>query len=211
MGRRGWAWLSARLLLRDICHCSWPEGQAIIRELVASGEFYQVTASGRGPDGAVAKTLYFAGWAHRDVIEGELRKHHMSLEAFLHVERCFRAFRDRVSFFARRNVAREQRQGLSQERGTTKKDARTARDVPLRASHGPPRQTPIQPDRRPTPPSDGRLAKHGLEQPVEIPEDLRYLYPERWPSAPRPFPRKPPGLTRLDVTRFRNKPPISSG
>ena len=172
MGRRGYAWLSVRLLLRDICHCSWPEGQAIIRELLAAGEFYQVTAPGRGPDGAVAHTLYFKGWAHRDVLERELRTHNMPLEAFLHVERCFKDFRARVSFFAHRSVAGEQQHSPPQEGGTTKKDGRSAPDRPLRASHDPPPQLQIAAEQRPNTPSLGRLSKPGLPAPPEPPRPL---------------------------------------
>src|SRR5579859_4519831 len=139
MSAKGFVWLAERLLFREICHCGWTEGIGLVMELVASGEFFRITARGRGPDGAVAHTLYFKGWVPQPVLEAQLREHHMPLEAFLQLERCLREYRRRVSFFAQRSGAAQHQHRDPQGDLTTRKDARPTRGRPSRASHSPPR------------------------------------------------------------------------
>ena len=198
MGRKGWHWLSERLLFRDICHTSWTEGQELVAELVQAGEFYRITARGRGPDGAVSRTLFFYGWVDRRLLEGQLQKHNMPLEAFLQLERCLKHHLARVSFFRHRSDAAEHQQGDPHGDLKTRKDARYSRGRPARASHSPPRAVTNPPAWRPATPSDGRLSEHASGSPpeplVDVPEDLRYLYPQRYPAAAAPARRRGRGL-----------------
>ena len=210
MGRRGFAWISERLLFKTLCHSSWSLGQVLVAELAAAGEFYRIAAAGRGPDGAVAHTLYFVGWADRRRLEEELRKHNMPLDAFLQLDRCLEHHRRRVSFFTSRNDAgghqQESPTGLSQRKRT---DA-TASGRPFRATHDPPRVVEPSPDRRQSSPPDGRLSEPAFgsvpEAVAAIPEDLRYLYPHQFPDAAVPKRRRGRGL---ELERLRDLLPFA--
>ena len=210
MGRRGFAWISERLLFKTLCHSSWSLGQVLVAELTAAGEFYRIAAAGRGPDGAVAHTLYFVGWADRRRLEEELRVHNMPLEAFLQLDRCLEDHRRRVSFFTSRNDAgghqQESPTGLSRRKRT---DA-IASGRPFRATHDPPRAVETSTARRQSTPSDGRLsepASGSAPEPVaDVPEDLRYLYPQRFPDASAPKRRRMRGL---ELERLRDLLPFA--
>lgn len=163
--RQGYAWLSERLLFRDICHCSWGEGIELVQELIAAGEFYRVTA--RGPGRGRGRTLYFRGWANANVIRHELEENAMPLAAFHHVERCLAEYKARVtariSFFDRLNDAAEHRHRLPQRGVTKEKDGRKAPDHPSRAAPGSPRAGQIRPSGLETPRRVTALSRHGAE------------------------------------------------
>jgi hypothetical protein len=196
---RGYVWLAERLLFRDICHCGWSEGIGLVMELVDAGEFYRITAPGRGPAGAVSHTLYFKGWVDRRLLEAELRKHNMPLEAFLELDRCLADHRRRVSFFRSANGAVQHQQG--EPHGALKRERTdaTASGRPSRATRDPPRAVKPAPAARPTTPSDGRLSEPAFGSMLEdIPEDLRYLYPHRFPDwTPPPARRRGQMWNRL--------------
>jgi hypothetical protein len=158
MRRRGYAWLSERLLLRSICRCGWSEGLGLIGELVQVGEFYRVTARGRGQ--GKGRTLYFNGWVSANVIREQLELHKMPLAAYHAAERCFAHFRARVSFFRHINDAGEHRQDSVKTESQRERTGATAPDQSFRAPRGSPPTSQTPPPSLMTPRRWTALARH---------------------------------------------------
>jgi hypothetical protein len=163
MGSRGWVWASSRLLCRTLLGRGATRAAERVQELVDNGEFYRVSARGRGQ--GRGRTLYFKGWANRLAVLRQLEEQRMPLDAIHAAERAFEDYRRRLSFYAKRTDTLGEQHSPLQEGGTTKKDGRTTPDRPLRASHGPPPEIPVAPASLQTPPSAGRLVKQGFERP----------------------------------------------
>jgi hypothetical protein len=161
MGARGWVWLSSRTLTRVVLRRGATRVPERIQELIDSGEFYRVTARGRGH--GKGRTLYFKGWANRLAVLSQLQEQWMPLDAIHAAERAFADHRRRISFFSRTNVTPGWRHSLLHGGGPSEKDGRKTPDRPIRASHGPPRQPPTANPKASTSQPYRLLAKHGLD------------------------------------------------